>query len=59
MSSLIRRLQKRIAKSQGFYRSRGDVWTDPHGEHTLGYIHNSDGDRVGLHWPQVQAPTRG
>jgi hypothetical protein len=63
MSSFVRRLQKRIAKSQGFYRSQADVFieTDPRGEQTgrsVGYIHNSDNDRVGLHWPQVAAPTR-
>ncbi len=62
MSSLVRRIQKRIAKSQGFYRSRADIYfdRDARGDviNSLGYIHNSDGDRVGLHWPQVKAPTR-
>lgn len=46
MSSLVRRIQKNIAKSQGFYRSR-----------VTGLIHNSDGEGVGGFWPQVAAPT--
>lgn len=61
MSSLVRRIQKRIAKAQGFYRSRGDVYyeRDHKGDVVtqLGYIHNTDAERVGLHWPQVKAPT--
>lgn len=61
MSSFVRRIQKRIARDQGFYRSRGDVFfvRDHLGDvvESLGYIHNSDNERVGLHWPQVKAPT--
>lgn len=46
MSSLVRRIQKKIARSQGYYRSRVD-----------GKIHNSDQEPVGYRWPQVAAPT--
>lgn len=45
MSSLVRRIQKRIAKAQGFVR------------HTDGFIYNNQGEQVGRHWPQVSAPT--
>lgn len=62
MSSLVRRIQKRIAISQGFHRSRNDTHfqRDMNGDvvNSLNYIHNSDGERAGLHWPQVSAPTR-
>lgn len=47
MSSLLRRLQKNIAKGQGYRRDR-----------KTGMIVNSDGESVGPHWPQVAAPTR-
>lgn len=46
MSSLVRRIQKRIAKGQGFFRHRD------------GLIYNSQLEVVGTRWPQVQAPTR-
>ncbi len=61
MSSLVRRIQKRIARSQGFYRSKAEVYyeRDHKGDvvRSLGYILNTDAERVGLHWPQVAAPT--
>ena len=47
MSSLVRRIQKNIAKGQGFYRGRD------------GLIYNSNDEPVGKHWPQVAAPTKG
>lgn len=47
MSSFIRRLQKNIAKGQGFMR---DVKT--------GNIVDSNGNAVGKHWPKVAATTR-
>lgn len=54
MSSLVRRIQKRIARGMGFYRS-----TDTIGENKqVKVIRNSDGDVVGFRWPQVQAPTK-
>ena len=51
MSSLIRRIQKKIAKKQGMTRNKE------------GFIVNSNGDVVGVganfnYWPQVSAPTR-
>lgn len=46
MSSLVRRIQKNIARSQGYYRAMD------------GNIRNSDNEIVGKHWPQVAAPTR-
>lgn len=46
MSSFIRRIQKNIAKGQGFRR---DLKT--------GLIVNSDGEAVGKHWPKVYHPT--
>lgn len=47
MSSLVRRIQKRIARDQGYQRDKE------------GFIINSDGDRIGRRWPQVAAPTKG
>lgn len=45
MSSLVRRIQKNIARSQGYYRDMD------------GNIRDSNNDIVGKHWPQVAAPT--
>ena len=47
MSSILRRIQKNIAKGQGYRR---DTKT--------GMIVDSNGDSVGPHWPKVSAPTR-
>lgn len=46
MSSLVRRIQKGIARGQGFYRGAD------------GLIHNSKDEPVGKLWPQVSFPTR-
>lgn len=47
MSSFLRKIQKNIAKGQGFRR-------DP----KTGDIVNSDGDSVGKYWPKAYAPTK-
>lgn len=47
MSSLVRKIQKNIAKAQGFRRNKD------------GFICDSNGDVVSKHWPQVSAPTKG
>lgn len=47
MSSFVRRLQKNIAKAQGFYRGQ------------KGLIYDSNNEPVGKHWPKVAAPTKG
>lgn len=47
MSSLVRRIQKNIAKSMGYRRDR-----------TTGDIVTVDGDSVSKRWPQVSAPKR-
>ena len=53
MSSLVRRIQKNIAKAQGFKRFK----KDPKDER-FGLIVNTNDEVVGKHWPQVSAPTR-
>ena len=59
MSSLVRRIQKNIAKSQGFYRGpcRNPEMREAAGKGPE-LIYNSDDEPVGYHWPQVAAPTR-
>lgn len=47
MSSLIRRIQKKIAKGQGYYRNKSD-----------GLIYDKDGNLSGPHWPKVAYPTK-
>lgn len=47
MSSLVRRIQKNIAKGQGFRR-------DP----VSRKIVNSNGEEVGIYWPKVAYPTK-
>lgn len=60
MSSLVRRIQKNIAKAQGFYRgpSRNEEIREATGKMANEFIYNSDDEPVGYHWPQVAAPTR-
>lgn len=62
MSSFVRRVQKGIAKAQGFYRSTLDITHkgDDGVEtiETIKVIRNSDKEVVGRHWPQVSAPTK-
>lgn len=47
MSSLVRKIQKNIAKAQGFYRNKA------------GNICNSSDEEIGKHWPKVSVPTKG
>lgn len=47
MSSMLRRIQKNIAKGQGYYRNK-----------MTNLIHDSNNEPVGPHWPKVSAPTR-
>lgn len=47
MSSMLRRMQKKIAKGMGYYRCP-----------MTGKIRNSAHEIVGQHWPKVHAPTR-
>lgn len=63
MSSFVRRIQKGIAKAQGFRRAYENVMTtDSTGivhYHTVPVIRNSNDETVGTRWPQVKAPTKG
>ena len=65
MSSLVRRIQKRIAKGQGYrrytrkYLNEVDPLTGlPVLDPLFGHIVDSNGDSVGLHWPKVSAPAK-
>jgi hypothetical protein len=62
MSSFVRRIQKRIAKAQGFYRSTLTIpFTEEDGTETtktIKVIKDSNGDVIGTRWPQVKAPTK-
>jgi hypothetical protein len=57
MSSLVRRIQKNIAKSMGFHR--GPVRHDKEGDPVLGLILDGKGEETkSTKWPQVKAPTK-
>ena len=64
MSSLIRTLQKRMAKKMGYVRQT-QKFTVVNGQPQVvrlgrgeGPILNPDNEPIGHHWPQVSAPTR-
>lgn len=57
MSSLVRRIQKNIAKAQGFHKSLTQTVTNKAGQ-VKRLVVNSDGEPVGHLWPQVSAPTK-
>lgn len=63
MSSLVRTIQKRIAKRMGFVRQTsrlvivGGVPQAVPFKRGQGPILNPNGEPIGQHWPQVKAPT--
>lgn len=60
MSSLVRTIQKRIAKGMGFYRgpSLNPEIRKAVGKKDREFIYNSDDEPVGYQYPQVAAPTK-
>ena len=59
MSSLIRTIQKRIAKARGFKKKEVPVGTDDDGNTVYASrVVNSNDEVVGKRWPQVKAVTR-
>lgn len=60
MSSLVRTIQKRIARGMGFYRgpSRNPEIRKVVGKQDRKFVYNSDDEPVGYHYPQVSAPTK-
>ena len=63
MSSLIRTIQKRIAKKMGYTRQTSRVVMASGGPRVVPYrkgegpILDPNGEIFGQHWPQVKAPT--
>lgn len=59
MSSFLRTIQKRIAKKMGFKKKEVSLKPAEDGTPRFGRrVVNSNGNIVGIYWPQVSAPTK-